>query len=363
MLTQASHFIEKISPFLKGKLEHLEQRYGKSSNEYLGLARQYIKSELEGFQSVENNLKHYEAGLEIEIEHGELPGIERLYKRTLVIEPTLICAAHCRHCLRQNYGKHTLTEFQIRRIAEFCGSAANRDILDEVLITGGDPLLIPRRIDYLIEALIEHAPNIRIVRIATRLLTQAPERIDESVFNIFREKPGVRFEVATQINHPVEFFPETIEAVNRIQDLGVLVYSQNVLLKGVNDDLDTLVDLYGLMRKNSIEPHYLFHCVPISGIHHLRCSVEKGLQLARQLCSCGRISGRVKPMFAAMTDIGKVVFYEGTICRTEKDRLLLRSGYKLEERLAWNPSWQLPPSASVDEAGYLQIWYTDGSDA
>jgi len=113
-----------------------------------------------------------------------------------------------------------------------------------------------------------------------------------------------------------------------------------------------------------IEAHYLFHAVPMRGTSHFRTSVDTGLNLARQITSCGIFSGRAKPMFAAMTDIGKIVFYEGTILERDKgsNRILLKSGYQLEERLKWNPSWRMPSSASVDKDGYLNVWYLDGAD-
>jgi len=353
---------EKITPFLREKLIELESLYGKDSSEYLGLALQYIRDEKEGLESAEINIKHYEAQVEVGGTEGDLPGIERLYEKSIVIEPTLVCLAHCRYCLRKNYQKHTLSEKQLIDVAKYCGKGRNKDALQEVLITGGDPLIIPQRLELLLNALIEFAPNIKIIRIATRLPSQDPVRIDENVINLFKNKPSIRFELATQINHPSEFFPETEEAFRRIADLGVKIYAQNVLLKGVNDDIDTLVRLYNKMRINNIEAHYLFHCIPMKGIHHLRTSTKKGIILARKLTCSGKISGRVKPMFAAMTDIGKITFYEGVILEHKDGRILLQSNYRLAERLEWNPSWQLPASAEVDDNGFLRVWYIDGED-
>ena len=194
-------------------------------------------------------------------------------------------------------------------------------------------------------------------------MSQYPEKIDEAVLNIFKPNSKIRFELATQINHPVEFFPEVCDALNRFRALGVKIYSQNVLLKGVNDDIGTLVELYDLMRYHDIEPHYLFHCVPIVGIHHLRTSVHKGLELIKELVSGGRISGRVKPMYAAMTVIGKITFYDGVILKQEDGDVLLQSQYRLKDRLDWNPSWQIPDSVEVDKGGFLRVWYIDGDDS
>jgi len=355
-------FPEKITPFLKEKLSFLESSYGKDSNAYQGLALQYLINKQEGFESIEQNLKHYEADTDISDSDEEIPGVERLYCKSLVIEPTLVCLAHCRYCLRSNYEKHTLTEKQLIEVAKYCGNEINKKSLSEVLITGGDPLIIPQRLDFLLNALIEYAPNIKIVRIGTRVPGQDPKRIDENVENLFRNKPSLRFEVATQINHPIEFFPEVEKAFKKMSDLGAHLYSQNVLLKSVNDNQDILVELYNKMRDNNIEPHYLFHCVPIRGIHFLRTSVEKGIDLIKGLVNSGRISGRTKPMYAAMTDIGKITFYEGVILDRKNGKVLLQSNYLLSDRLKWNPSWKLPKTAEVDKNGLLRVWYSDATD-
>lgn len=351
-----------MSRFLREKMDLLAKTKGVESPEYLGLARQYLKDPREDSAAAESNIKHYEAGLGPEGAAGHIAGMERLYRRTIVIEPTLACLANCRFCLRSNYPRHTLTENELVAIARYCGSDANRDTLNEVLITGGDPLTIPHRINFLLEALIEYAPNVKIARIATRVPTQEPDRIDEDVLALFGKK-ALRFEVATQINHPVELsFPEVQAAFSRILAAGARIYSQNVLLKGVNDELPVLVELYDAMRRNNIEAHYLFHAIPMRGTHHLRCSLAKGLSLANQLSSCGMISGRAKPMFSVMTDIGKITLYEGVIARRSNGRVLLNSSYMLADRKAWNPGFVLPDTAVLAKGGYLQVWYVDGED-
>ncbi|MCP4118186.1 MAG: hypothetical protein GY737_22870 [Desulfobacteraceae bacterium] len=366
MLTRITKdtFPEKLSPFLKKKIDLTLQRQGKDSTDYQGLYRQYIKTGAEASKTREHNTKHYEAGMDIEFQGARLKGLERLYHRSLVIEPTLICAAHCRHCLRANYDMFTLKEHECKRIAQYCGSDDLKHDLKEVLITGGDPLLITQKLKYLIEMMYEYAPHVKIFRVATRLLTQSPDRIDNNVFEIFKNKPDdVRFELATQINHPVEFFPETVEKIRHLRSLGVKIYSQNVLLKGVNDRIETLIALYNKMRELDIEAHYLFHCVPILGTHHMRTRVEKGLWLIRELTNSGAVSGRAKPMYALMTDIGKITLHHGTILKkNEQNHILLQSNYKYDERVKWNPNWKLPENAEVDENGYLRVWYMDGTE-
>ncbi|MDD5006798.1 MAG: hypothetical protein PHU49_00145 [Syntrophorhabdaceae bacterium] len=361
---QNEMFPEKIPPFLKNKMEAIRKEKGENSGDYKGIYLQYKKLGLENIPTKEENVKHWEADLDVELGGHKLRGVERLYRRNMVIEPTMICAARCRYCLRAGYDTFTLSESELTKIAQYCGSKELRDEVREVLITGGDPFIIPQRLGFFIESIARYAPNIKIARIATRLLTQDPARIGNNVIEIFKKKLDIRFEIATQINHPVEFFPETIERLKVFKEMGIAIYSQNVLLKGVNDDIATLVELYDKMRAFGIEAHYLFHCLPMKGMHHLRTSLAKGLELAKKLTNSGVISGRAKPMYAAMTDIGKITLYEGTILKRDShNRILLQSDYLYQERINWNPSWQLPKTAEVDENGYLLMWYLDGSDS
>lgn len=355
-------FQEKVSPFLANKMREVDEKYGPNSREARALSLQYRKDPREDYQTTEVNRRHYEAEIVAEIEGEELVGLERLYRRVLVIEPTMICAAHCRYCLRANYDQYTLTDHQLLEIAKYCGHDENRRDLREVLITGGDPLIVPHKLNFLIEALEEHAPNIQIIRIGSRLMAQQPNRIGNSVFNTFETHSRFRFEIGTQLTHSIELFPEVCETIAKIQDRGVRFYSQNVLLKGINDDIGTLIDLYDTMRELDIEAHYLFHCVPMKGIHHFRTSIERGIDLINQLTSCGGISGRAKPMFAAMTDIGKITFYEGVIKEANDQKLLLQSSYSIEERKRWAPGYKLPETAEVDKNGFLRVWYQDGED-
>lgn len=356
-------FKERISSFLKTKMAEILDNKGFEAEEYQALYRQYVKTDIENNAEAENNLRHWEADLSISEETNLIThGLERLYDQSLVIEPTMACAAHCRYCLRGNYNIFTLSEEELLRIAKYCGNSEEKNKVSEVLISGGDPLFAPHRLDYLISSLIKHAPNIKRVRIATRLPQHDPMRIDNNIYEIFRKyKSDVRIELATQTNNAIEFFPETVAVFEKIRDMGIPIYSQNVLLKGVNDNLSSLVNLYRKMREIGIESHYLFHSVPMKGMHHLRTSVKRGIELAKELTNSGLISGRSKPMFALMTDIGKITLYDGTILQKNNDnRLLIQSQYKLEDRLTWNPDWQLPETAEVDEAGYLRVWYLDG---
>jgi len=352
---------EKISPFLMNKMKILKKEYGENSPEYLAIARQYLNDtrEREVDYKAERS-RHYEADLIVDQEGELISGLERLYLRVALIELTTICISHCRWCLRANYPQFTQKKEDVVRAATYFGNDQNKDDLREVLITGGDPFLLADLLEFTIDSIIKFAPNIKIIRIGSRLPVQDPERINEKLIHALRKRDELRIEVGTQINHPIELWEETRAAYRTIQEQGINFYNQQVLLRGINDNLDCLVQLYNSLRDLGIEAHYMFHCCPIRGMSHHRTSVEEGLELIKGLTSSGRISGRSKPMYTAMTDVGKVTLYEGVILDKRGDMILLQTKYLKEDRTRWNPSWKMPDSVNVDENGYLRVWYQDG---
>ncbi|MBN2287713.1 MAG: radical SAM protein [Candidatus Glassbacteria bacterium] len=359
-------FPELISSFLKGKIAELEGSCGPESRQYKSIARQFFYNPAEKESERSHwRLRHYDADMKTGEDTEALLGVERLYRRTMLLELTTFCFSHCRWCLRSNYQRFTLRKEQIVNNIALAGSREARDTVREILITGGDPLINTQILDFALDEIARSAPNIEIIRIGTRAFSHHPKQVDNELVQMFaKHQRNFRLEIGTQINSPVEFWPESVDAMHRIQDLGITIYTQNVLLKGVNDDLETLVELYDECRRHAIEAHYLFHCVPMRGMEHHRTSVAKGLALISRLTAGGYISGRSKPTFTVMTDIGKITLYEGSILqrREKTQEAQLQSSYSLKERQAYNPGFQLPDSAEVDEQGYLTVWYPDGKD-
>ena len=361
---KAGNFRELISPFLRNKIAEAEDEFGKESGSYCALALQYFAADEEQIIAQSETRRHYESEMTVEFEGRPLVGVERLYKRTILIEPTTVCAAHCRWCLRGQYPVKTMRRDDIEHAAAYVGSQGVRDELDEVLITGGDPLMSRPLLEHTLESLSENAPNIRTIRIGSRVPFHDPDRINGEMLALFETFNQFRFEVGLNVNHPIEFWPESVASLERLRQAGVGLYNQHPLLRGVNDDLDTLIELYELLRFHRIDAHYLFHAIPLRGMSHHRTTLRDGLSLANALCANGSFSGRAKPRFAVLSDIGKIVLYEGTIVDTDeaKNRFLLRSGYRLEDRLKWNPLWERPESVLVDNDGFLMTWYQDAEE-
>lgn len=357
-LLRKNRFKERLSPFLQNLLTELESQYGKDSEAYNALALQYIYNPLEELITEEINDRHYEA----DITEGH--NVERLYKLHGCIELNFSCMSHCRYCLRSNYEKFSLSEDQMQESANYLRKIE----AEEVLITGGDPMLSPKKLAILIDKILDTVPSIYVIRIATRLFTQDPTRINDEILRILKStKERCRVEVATQINSHYELnIPEVKEAFGKVTKLGIKIYSQNVFLKGVNDTPEKLINLYHWMRKLDIESHYLFHSIPLKGTHHLRPSVKKFVDCYEKLVNSGQITGRSKPIMALMTEIGKITLTPNhTVSLDFKNNdgtLSVVSDYKLEDRLRYNSEWKLPEGGFVTSNGLLGINYLDGED-
>jgi lysine 2,3-aminomutase len=358
-------FKELVSPFLKHKMEELKKTYGEESREYQAVSRQYITdpSEKDIVDSLEVP-RHYQSEVKAFWDNKPLQGVERLYKKTVLLEPTTVCAAHCRWCLRGQYPVKTMKKDDISNATKYIGADERKENLTEVLLTGGDPLMSLPLLDFTLEEIKKNASNIKIIRVASRVPFQDPERINEKMLEIFSKYKNFKFELGTHINHAVEFWKESVESLERLQSIGFRIYNQNPLLKNVNDDFNTLSNLYTALRENDIESHYLFHAIPLRGMNHHRTSVQKGIDLTSALSSSGEFSGRAKPRFCILSDIGKIVLYHNTIVdrRKSDNAILLKSGFNINSRLQWNTSWKKPDSVELDEDGTMFVWYLDATD-
>jgi lysine 2,3-aminomutase len=225
--------------------------------------------------------------------HSPVAGIVHRYPDRVLFKLVHVCAVYCRFCFRREMvgpGKASaLSETAYRDALDYI---RNHPDIWEVILTGGDPLMLsPRRLGEIMTDLasIEH---VRIIRIHTRVPVAAPARIGREMVRALRIA-GATTWVAVHANHPRELTGEARAACARLVDAGIPLVSQSVLLRGVNDDAATLEALMRAFVECRIKPYYLHHGDLAPGTAHLRTSIEHGQQLMRNLR--GRVSGLCQP--------------------------------------------------------------------
>lgn len=171
--------------------------------------------------------------------------------------------------------------------------AADRDIF-EVILTGGDPFILsPRRIAD-ITARLAAIPHVQVLRWHTRIPLVSPARITEDLIAALKAD-GKAVYVALHANHPREFTYQGRGAIARLVKAGIPLVSQTVLLKGVNDDIETMAELMRTFLANRVKPYYLHHADLAPGTSHFRTTIAEGQELMRALR--GRLSGLAQPTY------------------------------------------------------------------
>jgi lysine 2,3-aminomutase len=223
-----------------------------------------------------------------------LKGLVHRYPDRVLIKLVAVCAVYCRFCFRRERigpGSASLTDGEFAAALEYVRANA---CIWEVILTGGDPLtLSPRRLALATEAIaaIEH---VKTLRWHTRLPVAEPERVTAAMARALRAM-GKTVAVAVHANHPRELTSDACAACRRLSDEGIMLISQSVLLRGVNDDVGTMEALMRAFVEAGVKPYYLHHGDLAPGTAHWRVSVAKGQELMRALRA--RLSGLAMPTY------------------------------------------------------------------
>jgi lysine 2,3-aminomutase len=245
--------------------------------------------------------------------HSPVEGIVHRYPDRVLLKAVHVCPIYCRFCFRREMvgpqGLGTLDADAMDTAFDYIRSHPE---IWEVILTGGDPLILsPRRLQAILERLsgIEH---VRIVRFHTRVPVVDPQKVDEALITALKAS-GKTVYVALHANHPRELTPEARCACARLVDAGIVMLSQSVLLKGINDDTEVLAALMRGFVETRIKPYYLHHPDLAPGTSHFRLTIAEGQALVAGLR--GRISGLCQPTY--ILDIpgghGKAVIGESAI--------------------------------------------------
>ena len=205
------------------------------------------------------------------------------YSGRALLLPTSACAMHCRYCFRQNFPYDTTSDLT----QELAYLNAHTD-LREVILSGGDPLSLSDAALMQYLRAIDAIPHIRRIRFHTRFPIGIPERIDASFLELLSaSQKQIYFTI--HCNHPRELDPDVVQALRKIAQLGIPLFNQSVLLKGVNDHEETLLSLCEALVDAGIIPYYLNLLDPVQGSGHFEVSAARGRELLQYVQD--RLSG------------------------------------------------------------------------
>ena len=242
----------------------------------------------------ENVPANREVDLFLEKQHTRTKGLVYKYPGRAIVLLSYTCAANCRYCERQDRvgvgldEEGRLTEAEIRSAAKF---VAEHDEITEVIFSGGDPLTHPQGLR-LASHLMAEIPQVRILRIHTRVPLQLPEKVDfELLANIATLGPTVY--LSLHVDHPDELTSETEAVIQRLRGLGMILLCQSVFLRGINDDLEVLARLFTRLAELGVRPYYIYHCHPIATTMRFVMTLEDEIALMSRLRE--RLSGVACP--------------------------------------------------------------------
>lgn len=222
-----------------------------------------------------------------------VPGLTHRYPDRVLLLVTDRCATYCRHCSRRRFAGQTDSTLPMEQIEHATAYIAEHPQIRDVLISGGDPLIMGDGALEEILRRIRAIPTVEIIRIGTRAPVVIPQRITPELTAMLKKYNPLW--VNTQFNHPREITTESAAACAMIADAGLPLSNQSVLLAGVNDCPHVMRELVQKLLVNRVRPYYLYQCDMSLGLEHFRTPVSKGIEIIESLR--GHTSGLAVPTF------------------------------------------------------------------
>jgi len=228
-----------------------------------------------------------------EDEDSPTPGLTHRYPDRVLFLITDMCSMYCRHCTRRRFAGQTDKECGVDRIEKALEYIRNTPTVRDVLLSGGDALMVSdKRLEYIISEL-RKIPHVEIVRLGTRTPVVCPQRITPELCNMLKKYHPIW--INTHFNHPNEVTPESSRACEMLADAGIPLGNQSVLLRGVNDCVHVMRKLVHEIVKIRVRPYYIYQCDLSMGLEHFRTPVSKGIEIIEGLR--GHTSGYCVPTF------------------------------------------------------------------
>lgn len=258
-----------------------------------------------------------------EDEDSPTPGITHRYPDRVLFTLTDQCSMYCRHCTRRRFAGETDAPRSREEIEAGIEYIRNTPEVRDVLLSGGDPLMLSDdRLEYIISKLRE-IPHVEIIRIGSRTPVVLPMRITDELCSMLKKYQPIWINV--QFNHPDEITEEAAEACAKIVDSGIPMNNQSVLLRGVNDCVYIMRELVHKLVMHRIRPYYIYQCDLSLGIEHFRTSVAKGIEIIEGLR--GHTTGFAVPTFVvdAPGGGGKIPVMPQYMISQTPDKVILRN--------------------------------------
>ena len=243
-----------------------------------------------------------------EAENTKMPGLQHKYAETALILATNRCATYCRHCFRKRL-IGLPTEEIVQRFEDAAEYIANHEEINNVLISGGDPLVLPSEVIEKFLEVLTKIDHLSYIRFGSRTPVTLPSRLnDPELLALFKKYSLMdrRLYIVTQFNHPREITPHSITAVSKLINAGVLLSNQTVLLKGINDNPETLATLMNRLVSIGVTPYYVFQCRPVKRVKsHFQVPISEGIRIVEKAKeNCNGHSKRFKYIMSHKT--GKI---------------------------------------------------------
>jgi lysine 2,3-aminomutase len=256
-----------------------------------------------------------------EVAHSPVKNVVRVYPDRIAFCVNNECALYCRYCLRKRMVGEPEWTMKKRELGVALDWIRRTPEIRDVLLTGGDPLIYSdERLEWLI-AELRAISHVEIIRLGTRLPVTLPFRVTPALCRMLERYHPIWLN--THFNHPRELTPEAGEACDRLARAGIPLGNQSVLLRGINDDVETMKALgEGLVRMR-VRPYYCYQAQLLEGTAHFRVPVERGLEIFRALR--GRTSGYAIPLYVLDTPYGKVPLTHPYLRGREGDEIVVES--------------------------------------
>jgi lysine 2,3-aminomutase len=312
--------------------------------------RQYVPDvdELEVVDGVPDSLN--------EDADSPVPNITHRYPDRALFLVSPVCAAYCRFCTRRRKvgDPEKIPMSQLESAFRYLEEHVE---IRDVILSGGDPLLLSdRRLDLILTRL-RKISHIQVIRIGSRVPCHLPERITPDLCKVLRKHHPLY--INTHFNHPAELTPQAVQALGRLADAGIPLGCQTVLLRGINDDPEIMRELMERLLTARVRPYYLYMCDNVAGVEHFKTNVEKGLEMVRALR--GWVSGLAVPHFVidAPGGGGKIPLLPEYVEEISEDEVVLRN-YQGDRYVWTQPRREVLVTADVNEPSYDLLSFESG---